>query len=126
MSGPAVGLLDMRTRMIDEMHVVHPGGARRHAGQTGQAAVDVLHDFGRHRPFVLQHVLDQVDAPARRIELVAVEHVSRTSRGTETAMHAGAQDLLRLRDVRIGELRQRESGLHDYTPAHMRPALSTP
>ena len=83
-----------------------------------------LDDFGRRRPVVLQHVLDQIDAPARRIELVAVEHIGRTSRGAEAAMHAGAQDLFRFRDIRIGKLREREGGLHaSYTPAHMRPAI---
>ena len=80
----------------------------------------------RRRPVVLQHVLDQVDAPARRIQLVAVEHVGRAGGGAEAAMHAGAQDLFRFRHVRVGQLREGEGSLHGYTPAHMRPALSTP
>ena len=80
----------------------------------------------RRRPVVLQHVLDQVDAPARGIELVAEQHIGRAGRGAEAAMHAGAQDLVGLRDVRIGELGEGEGGLHRYTPAHIRPGLSTP
>ena len=77
------------------------------------------------RRFVLQHLLDQVDAPARRIELVAEQDIGRAGGLAEAAMHAGAQDRVRHRDVGIGELRGREIGLH-HTPAHMRPGLSTP
>ena len=122
----AVRLLDMDAGMVDEVHVVHARRTCRHAGQARQAAIDVQDDLCRRRTVVLQHVLDEVDAPARRIELVAVEHIGRTGRGAEAAMHAGAQDLFRFRDIRIGELREGEGGLHGYTPAHMRPALSTP
>ena len=74
---------------------------------------------------VLQHLLDEIDAPARRIELVAEQHIGRAGRLAEAAMHAGAQDLVGGCDVGIGELRQGEIGLH-HTPAHMRPGLSTP
>ncbi len=94
----------------------------RHDRQRSICSVDLR---GR-RPVVLQHVLDQVDAAARRIEFVAVQHVGRTGRGAEAAMHAGAQDLFRFRHIRIGKLGESEGGLHRYTPAHMRPALSTP
>src|SRR5262245_41101431 len=51
-------------------------------------------------------------------------------------MHAGAQDPVRFRGIGIGELGEREGGLHgraylhcprrSYTPAHIRPGLSTP
>ncbi len=102
----AIGLLDMGAGVIDEMHVVHARRARRHAGEARQAAIDVHGDLGRRRPVVLQHVLDEIDAPARRIELVAVEHIGRTGRGAEAAMHAGAQDFFRFRNVRIGKLRE--------------------
>ena len=64
---PAERLLDMGARVIDEMHVVHPGRTGGHTGQTGEAAIDMGHDFGRGRLTVLQHLLDQVDAPARRV-----------------------------------------------------------
>src|SRR5262249_61130312 len=40
-------------------------------------------------------------------------HISGTGRGAKTAMHAGAQDLFRLRDIRIGKLRDCKIGLHD-------------
>src|SRR6185437_4386777 len=83
-------------------------------------------DLLGRRPVVLQHFLDEVDAPARRIELVAVEHVGRAGGGAEAAVYAGAQDLFRFRNMRVGQLRQGEGCLHRYTPAHMRPGLSTP
>ena len=56
---------------------------------------------------VLQHVLDEVDAAARAVEFVAEQHIGRAGRGAEAAMHAGAQDLVGFRDVRIGELGER-------------------
>ena len=98
----------MGAGMVDQVHVVHPGRAGGHAGEAREAAVDVLDDLGGRGPVVLQHVLDQVDAAARGIELVAEQHIGRAGRGAEAAMHAGAQDLVGLRDVRIGELREGE------------------
>ncbi len=107
-----IGFFDMGAGMVDEVHVVHPGRAGGHAGQAGQAAVDVLDHLRARRLAPLQHVLDQVDAPARRIELVAEQQVGRAGGGAEAAMHAGAKDLLRGRHGRIGELRGGEAGLH--------------
>ena len=66
-----VGLLDVGAGVIDQVHVVHAGRTGRHAGEARQAAVDMLGHLRRRRPVLLQHVLDQVDAPARPIELVA-------------------------------------------------------
>ena len=60
-----ISLLDMLPGMIDEVHVVDAGRARRHAGKARQAAIDMQSDLGRRRPVVLQHVLDEIDAPAR-------------------------------------------------------------
>src|SRR3569623_1998983 len=122
---PLVGLLDMVAGVIDEVHVVHARGARRHAGEAREAAVDVLDHLGRRRTVLFQHLLDQVDAAARGIQLVAEQHIGRARGGAEAAMHAGAQDLLRFGGLRISELGEGEGGLH-YTPAHMRPGLSTP
>ena len=96
---PPIGLLDMRARMIDEVHVVHAGGAGGHAGEAREAAIDVRRHFGVGRPVVLEHVLDQIDAPARAIELVAEQHIGRAGRGAEAAMHAGAQNLVRFPDI---------------------------
>jgi hypothetical protein len=106
--------------MVDQMHVMHARGARRHAGEARQAAVDVGDDLlGRGR-VALQHLLDQVDAAARRIELVAEQHIGRAGRGAEAAMHAGAQNVVGHRDVRIGELGEGEVGLHFVTVSRTR------
>ncbi len=106
---PRIGLLDMRPRLVHQMHVVHAGWTGRHAGQARQAAIDVLDLDLARRAVLLQHVLDEVDAPARRIQLVAQQHIGRAGRGAEPAMHAGAQDLVGFRDIRIGELREGRS-----------------
>ena len=82
--------------MIDQMHVVHAGGTGGHAGEAGEAAVDMLDHFGGRRLAALQHVLDQIDAPARRIEFVAEQEIGRAGGGAEAAMHAGAEDRLEL------------------------------
>ena len=50
-------------------------------------------------PAVLQHVLDQIDAAARAVELVAQQHIGRAGRVAEAAMDAGAQDRVRRRRV---------------------------
>ena len=92
--GTAIGLFDIGARMIDQMHVVHAGGARGHAGQARQAAIDVADDLFRRRPVRFQHVLDQVNAPARTIEFVAQQHEGRTGGGAKSTMHAGPQDLV--------------------------------
>src|SRR5690606_13696525 len=62
----------------------------------------------------------QIDAAARTVALVAEQHVGWAGRRAEAAMHAGAQDPVRLRDLRIGQLREGERGLHPYP---MRPGL---
>src|SRR5690606_27968408 len=62
----------------------------------------------------------QIDAAARTVALVAEQHIGWAGRGAEAAMHAGAQDPVRLRDLRIGQLREGERGLHPYP---MRPGL---
>ena len=112
----------MGAGVVDQVHVVDARRAGRHAGEARQAAVDMRDDLGVGRPAVLQHVLDQVDAAARRIELVAEGDVGRAGRRAEAAMHAIAQDLFRLRDMRIGELGEREAGLHQT----IRPGLRIP
>ena len=77
-----------------------------------QATVD-MPDFGLgRRAIALQHRLDEVDAPARAVALVAQQHEGRAGRRAEAAMHALAQDLLAARCLRIGQLGQGEVGLH--------------
>src|SRR3984893_15395 len=115
----------MDAGVINQVHVVHAGGTGGHAGKTGKEAIDVPNDFGSRRPAALKHVLDQVDAPARGIELIPKQHVGRTGCRTEAAVNAGAQDSVRFRGIGIGELGEGKRGLH-YTPAHIRPGLRTP
>ncbi|MGY4329723.1 hypothetical protein ACVWWG_004140 [Bradyrhizobium sp. LB7.2] len=103
---PLITLLDPDPGLVDKVHVIDPRGAGRHAGQARQAAVDMLDHFSRRRQVLLQHLLDQIDAAARAIELVAKQHIGRTGRGAEAAMDAGAQDLVGFRDVGVGELRE--------------------
>ena len=124
--GPAIGLLDAHARLVDEAHVVHARGAGGHAGEAGEAAVDVRRHLLRCRLVVLQHVLDQVDSSARRIELVAEFQIGRAGGEAEAAMHAAPQDLIRFLDVGIGELLERERGLHLQTPAVIRPGFRMP
>ena len=91
----------MHPGLVDEMHVVDARGAGGHARQAGQAAVDMLDGFRRCRLVLLQHVLDEVDAPARTVELVAQQHIGGAGGRAETAMHAVPQDLVGLRRVRV-------------------------
>ena len=101
---PRIVPLDPDPRLIDQMHVVHARRTGGHAGEAGQAAVDMLDHLRGRRPVLFQHLLDQIDPPARAIEFVAEQHIGRTGRGAEAAMHAGAQDLVGFRDIGIGEL----------------------
>ena len=60
-----------------------------------------------------QHLLDEIDAPARAVELVAQQLVGRTGRGAESAVHARAQDRVGL--VAVGRVADEvgERGLHE-------------
>src|SRR6266436_5529563 len=53
------------------------------------------------RPYCTpEQLLHEVDAPARAVELIAQQLVGGTGRETETAVHAGAQNRLRLAPLR--------------------------
>ena len=112
-------LLDIGARMVDEVHEMHARRAGGHAAQAAQAAIDVPDRLFVGDPAILQHVLDEVDAPARAVALVAQEHVGGAHGGAEAAMHAAAQDGVRFLNARIGELLRREGGLHRL-PLHVR------
>ncbi len=114
---PLVGLLDIGTGLVDKVHVMHARGAGRHAGKAGQAAVDMLHRAGIGGPPAFEHVLDQVDPPARTVEFVAEHLVGRAGGGAHTAMHTGAQDLVGPRDTGLFELLRGEEGLHLTPPS---------
>src|SRR5215813_3937588 len=86
----------------------------------------MLDHLARRGLVLFEHILDQINSAARRIEFVAQQDVGRASRRAESAVNAGAQDLLGGYELRILQLCERERGLHCQTPAHMRPGLSTP
>src|SRR4029453_19000947 len=106
--------LDARPGKIDEMHVIDAARAGGHAGEAGEAAIDVV---GHRRRYLalLEHLLHQVDAAARAVALIPREHIGRAGRGAEAAMHAALQDRIRAGDGRIGELDLVETGLHRFS-----------
>ena len=90
----------MRAADLDQPAVLHARRAGRLAGAAGEAAVEVeLRSRGRRR--ALEHLLHQVDAAARPVELVAEQLVGRAGRGAEAAVHALAQDRLGLAPVGV-------------------------
>jgi hypothetical protein len=105
-------LFDVRSRVIYQMHVVHIRGTRGHAGKTGEAAVNVLDFRGGWPALVLQHVLHQIDAATRAVELVPQEQIGRAGRQTESAVHALANYRFGAGSSRILELPCRELRLH--------------
>ena len=109
---PSVARLDQHARMVDQAAIIDARRAGGHAGVARQAMVDRPDVVVGRRPAALQQILDQIDAPARRVALVAGDDIGRTGRGAEAAMDAGAQDLLQRLGLRIGELLGGEVGLH--------------
>src|SRR6185436_3267030 len=104
-------LLDDLTPDLDQLAVAHARRARGLAIAAREAAVEV-HLRAACRGGAFEHLLDQVDAPAWPVELVAEQLVGRTSGGAETTVHALAQDRLgRLALGRCLELGA-EVGLH--------------
>ena len=63
-------------------------------------------------PVVFEHVLNEIDSPARAIEFVAEQHEGRAGRGAKAAMDAGAENFLSLRRRRIFKLFGRKMRLH--------------
>ena len=56
------------SRMIHQVHIVDARRARSHAGKTGEAAIDIcLTTCSLAGLSFFQHVLDQIDPPARAI-----------------------------------------------------------
>src|ERR1035438_8799021 len=86
--------LDLRARWLDEFVVLHAGGARRHAGHATQAVIHVLSKAIIERSLPFSGLLDHVDASARRIHLLAPQHVGGASGQAEAAMHAVVQVFL--------------------------------
>lgn len=62
--------------------------------------------------FALEHSLDEINAPARTIELIAQKLVGRTGGGAETTVHAGAQNRFRFIALRRATDEIGEVGFH--------------
>ena len=93
-----------RQRMINKMHVIHARWAGCHARQTRQAPINMLDGFRIGGSTRLQHILDQVNPPARTIQFVTQHLVRWASGGAKPAMHAGAQHFVGPRRCRIKQL----------------------
>ena len=85
----------MRAGMVDKVHVMHARGAGRHAGEAGEATVNMFDDIGGGGFAAFQHIFDHINAPTRAIEFVAEQEISRAGRGAEAAMDAGTENFLR-------------------------------
>ena len=83
----AVGFMDLNARMIDEATIIDARRTSRHAGEAAEAMVDRPDILGLDLAAGLEQVLDQIDAPARAVALVAPRRVGRAGRGAEAAMH---------------------------------------
>ena len=61
---------------------------------------------------LLEHLLDQVDAAARGIALIAEQHIGRAGGGAEAAMDAALEHGVGAGDGRVLELLVGEIGVH--------------
>ena len=110
-SGRATLLSTILRPMSTSRPYLHAGRARRLAIAAGEAAVQVQLRAARGCG-AFQHLLDQIDAAARAVELVAQQLVGRAGGGAEAAVHALAQDGVGL--VAVGRVADEfgEIGLH--------------
>lgn len=98
---------------VDQAAVLHAGGTGRFAIAAGQATVQVQLGLGSDG-LAFEHLLDQINAPARAVEFIAEQLIGRTGGGAKAAMHALAQDVIAACGLGIGKLSQGEVGLHTY------------
>ena len=109
---PGIGLFDIGTAVIDQVHVIDAGRTGRHARQTREAAIKMLGELGRRRLAALERLLHQVDAAARAVQFITLQYISRACRRTEAAVHTFPENVVGGLDVRVGQLRDRKVGLH--------------
>ncbi len=131
---PAAGALERRTfdrALGDAMSDVEqpPEADPRRTGglatAAAKAAIEMQPGRRSHR-FAFEHLLDQVDASARPVELVAEELIRRAGRRAEAAMHAGAQYRFGVAPIRgvaneVGQMR-----FQAQSSAYIRPGLKMP
>ncbi len=87
-------LLDDLAADIDQPPILHAGRTSRFAIAASQAAVQMQLRPGR-RFLAFQHLLHQINAAARTVQLIPQQLVGRAGCGAKAAMHAFAQDFLR-------------------------------
>src|SRR6202048_2711459 len=89
--------------------------------ETSQAPIQMLLRAAGDFP-ALEHLLHQIDSSARSIEFIAQQLIRRTGRVAEPAMHALADDGLRLFAVRGVREFWTQMGLHGEVTARRRDA----
>jgi hypothetical protein len=91
----ADAIVDELAPDVDEASVAHARRAGRLAASAGEAAVEMELRARAHLA-AFERMLDQVDAPAGPVELVTEQLVRRACCRAESAVHARAQDRVRL------------------------------
>ncbi len=101
---------------VDEAPVSHARRTRGLAAAAGEAAIE-MHPRRCGDLLALERLLDEVDASARTVEIVAQQLVGRAGRRAEAAVDARAQD--RVRFATLGRVADEigERGLHVSVPA---------
>lgn len=89
-------LLYVDTRAINEMHVVDFYSACRHARETGKAIVEMAYRISLRTTTGFEHFTYKIDAPARRLVLIARKNVSWTGVGAKPIVHTRLKDRIRL------------------------------
>src|SRR6185437_2012884 len=95
------------------------------ASATSETAIQVQLS-GAGRLGALEHLLDEIDAAARAVELISQELIGRTGCRAKPAVHAFAQDGIGLAARGSLEEGGTESGLHGYRSGYRRPRLKMP
>src|SRR6185503_15978724 len=104
--------LDLCARTLDERPILHARRARGYTRHAAEARIEVADEGRRHRSAPLEARLHQVDAAARRVHLLVPQHVSRTRRQAEAAMHARVDECHRGL-IRAAERRDPGSRIRD-------------
>ncbi len=87
--------LHHRPADIHQPAVTHPRRTSGFTGTAGETAVEMQLGLRGDRA-ALQHLFDEINAAARTVELIAEQLIGGTSGGAKTAVHARAQDGIRL------------------------------
>ena len=96
---------------VEQMTVLHTARAGALAVAAAEAAVQMLLR-GAGRRLAFQHLLDEVDAASRTVQLIAQTLVGGTGGGAKTAVHTFAQNGFRLLPLRGALIFGGELGLH--------------